>query len=524
MTRFLPDAPPLPADADVRSGPAAVPERPAGDGQALTGGRYGRLGPGAAVRLADVLALLADVVALLAAAAIAGAHSWRGALYIAAVLSAAALIGLHRVRICLRVVDQAGRIAVVAALPALLILPWTPSADALRLAGWSAGLLLAFRIAGSAGLRAAHRRGLLTEPTLVVGTGEVGQHVARLLAAHPELGLRPAGFLDSHPAAGPLALPVLGRLTELRAVVTQHRIRRVIVCFAGDRDQHLVPVLRASRPLNADICLVPRLHELGAAVPRGCLDEVWGIPLIPLRQGPAAVGAFSKRAFDLTAATVLLILAAPLLLVLAGAVRWQLRRPALFRQVRVVGPGRLAEIAKLRTLGLHSNPDTCWSAPAQQCTGLGRFLRATHLDELPQLVNVLRGEMSLVGPRPERPYFATQFGHDVPGYHDRNRVRAGLTGWAQVHGLNGDTSIHDRARFDNAYIENWSFWLDLTILARTVASTVATAAGALAGPRRGAAGRYRAAGLSITEPTGPCAQVAHPQHALSAYSSLGGSR
>jgi lipopolysaccharide/colanic/teichoic acid biosynthesis glycosyltransferase len=198
----------------------------------------------------------------------------------------------------------------------------------------------------------------------------------------------------------------------------------------------------------------------------------------------STTGAFAKRAFDIAGAAVLLSLAAPLLLVLAAAIRLQLRRPALFRQVRVVGSGRLAEITKLRTLGLHGDPDTCWAAPDQHCTSLGRFLRSTHLDELPQLVNVLRGEMSLVGPRPERPYFARQFGLEVPGYHDRNRMPAGLTGWAQVHGLNGDTSIHDRVRLDNHYIENWSFWLDLTILARTVASTVATAAGSLTGSSR----------------------------------------
>jgi lipopolysaccharide/colanic/teichoic acid biosynthesis glycosyltransferase len=220
---------------------------------------------------------------------------------------------------------------------------------------------------------------------------------------------------------------------------------------------------------------------------------VWGIPLIPLRPGRAVMGTFLKRTFDVITAAVLLTLTAPLLLGLAVAGRLQLRRPALFRQVRVVGSGRLAEIAKLRTLGVPRgsercwDPDTCWSAPTERCTPLGSFLRTTHLDELPQLVNVLRGEMSLVGPRPERPYFARRFGQEVPGYHDRNRMPAGLTGWAQVHGQNGDTSIHDRARLDNQYIENWSFWLDLMILARTVAATVASAAGALSGASRPAA-------------------------------------
>jgi exopolysaccharide biosynthesis polyprenyl glycosylphosphotransferase len=433
---------------------------------------------------------LTDLLALVAAAAMAGQLGWRGAVYAGAVLLLLAASGLHRLRICLRAFDQAGRIAAVAALPLLLVLPWTSAADALRMAVWSGGLLLVFRVTVGAALRAAHRRGRLTEPTLVVGAGEIGQHVARLLGEHPELGLSPRGFLDSNPPAGQLPLPLLGQLTDLPKVVARHQIRRVIVCFPGDRDQEMVAVLRASRLLGADICVVPRLHELGAAVPKACLDEVRGIPLIPLRPGPTVMGAFLKRAFDVAAATVLLVLAAPLLAGLAVAVRLQLRRPALFRQVRVVGSGRLAEIAKLRTLAPHSDldpiwdPDTCWAAPAEQCTSLGRFLRSTHLDELPQLVNVLRGDMSLVGPRPERPYFARQFGQDVPGYRDRTRMPAGLTGWAQVHGLNGDTSIHDRVRLDNQYIENWSFWLDLTILARTAASTVATAAAALTGSLR----------------------------------------
>ncbi len=165
----------------------------------------------------------------------------------------------------------------------------------------------------------------------------------------------------------------------------------------------------------------------------------------------------------------------PVLAVAAAAVRLRLPRPVLFRQVRVVGGGKLAEIVKLRTLGQHGDPDTAWRVPDEQCGQLGRFLRITHIDELPQLVSVLRGDMSLVGPRPERPYFSRQFSQDIPGYAARLRMPAGMTGWAQVHRLNGDTSITDRARLDNAYIEYWSFWLDLVILARTVTS-VATEA------------------------------------------------
>ena len=269
-------------------------------------------------------------------------------------------------------------------------------------------------------------------------------------------------------------MPVLGGLAELAAIVARHRIRRIIVCFPDDRDEEFESVLRDCRDLRADIYVVPRLRGLGMAVPGACLDEIWGIPLVPLRHHRAATSMSLKRAFDVIAAAILLVLAAPVLGAMALVIKVRRRHPAFFRQVRVVGRGRLAEIIKLRTMGVHPGADTCWVVPTRQITPLGRWLRATHLDELPQLINVLRGDMSLVGPRPERPYFAEKFGREIPRYDDRHRMRAGLTGLAQVHGLHGDTSIHERVRFDNLYIDNWSLWLDVVILARTL-TTVARA-------------------------------------------------
>ena len=256
-------------------------------------------------------------------------------------------------------------------------------------------------------------------------------------------------------------------------MVASHGIRRVIVCYAACKDEDLVSVLCASRPLPADVCVVPRLYELGAAVPRSCLDELWGIPLIPLRRlGHLRAGLWLKRIFDTVVSGVLLLTAAPVLAVLAVAIRLQSGQNPLFRQVRDTGNGRSAEIMKLRTLTVHGDPDTAWSGDAHECSTLGRWLRVTHLDELPQLVNVLRGDMSLVGPRPERPYFVRQFGHEILRYSDRARMPAGITGWAQVHGLNGDTSIFERARFDNQYIEYWSPWLDVVILGRTLTASI----------------------------------------------------
>jgi exopolysaccharide biosynthesis polyprenyl glycosylphosphotransferase len=416
----------------------------------------------------------ADMTALVAATALTGTDGGPAVVYAGAVMTVLAVTGQQRLRICLRVFDQAGRITAAATAP--LVLLWLPAGHAPRLAVAAVGLLIAARTALSAAVHAVRRRGLLTERALVVGTGETGIRLARLLYEHPELGLRPQGFLDGRPSAGPVTPPLLGQPADLGRIVREHGIGRVIVAFPADRDSELVPLLRAARGLPADVCVVPRLHEVGQAVPRACLDEVWGIPLIPLRR-PGRAGLAAKRLFDVLGSALLLALLGIPLLALAVAIRWQLRRPALFRQVRVTGPGQLAEIIKLRTLTGHSDPDTCWVVPRERATRLGQLLREIHADELPQLLNVLRGQMSLVGPRPERPYFARRFGEQIPGYDDRHRMRCGLTGWAQVHGLNGDTSIADRAVFDNTYIENWSFWLDLSILARTAGMSASAATG-----------------------------------------------
>jgi exopolysaccharide biosynthesis polyprenyl glycosylphosphotransferase len=416
---------------------------------------------------------LADAVALAAAIAVAGMIGLAQVGYAAAVFAILAGAGLHRLRICLRAADQAGRIVTAAAVPLLILLPWTAAGPAVRLALWSAGLLIVFRVAVSAVLRAARRAGLLGEPALVVGAGTFGAYIGELMRAHPELGLRVQGYLDYGPPRRDLALPSLGVPSDLADVVTRLGIRRVIVCYAACKDEDLVTVVRAARPLRADVCVVPRLYELGMAVPQSCLDEIWGIPLIPLRRlGHSGVGLAAKRAMDVTVAAVLLVAAAPLLFVLSIAIRLLTGQTPVFRQRRVTGGGRTVSVVKLRTLSTCADPDTSWAVSDDQCSTLGRWLRLTHIDELPQLWNVLRGDLSLVGPRPERPYFADLFGREILRYTDRTRMRAGVTGWAQIHGLNGDTSIVERARFDNQYIEYWSPWLDVVILARTLAASL----------------------------------------------------
>ncbi|MEA2211404.1 MAG: hypothetical protein QOF83_1352, partial [Solirubrobacteraceae bacterium] len=225
-----------------------------------------------------------------------------------------------------------------------------------------------------------------------------------------------------------------------------------------------------------EVSLVPRLYE--AINERASLDHVGGLPLLTLRSiDPRGWQFVIKHAFDRTFAAFALALLSPFMLAIAIGVRLSSPGPVLFRQRRVGRDGHEFDLVKFRTMATVANPapfrPTLGHAPggvegADRRTRFGRLLREVSLDELPQLFNVLRGDMSLVGPRPERPEFVQLFVRDVARYQDRHRVKSGITGWAQVHGLRGQTSIADRVEWDNYYIQNWSLRLDFRILALTI--------------------------------------------------------
>lgn len=430
-------------------------------------GAAGRTGPAVlrAVSAGRAVAVgwwpLTDLLALAVAVVLAGMTGWRAVGYLTTALVALAASGLHRMRICPRVADQVPRLVACTGLAVFPVLPFSTAGAALSLALWASGVLVAFRITGVVVLRVVRARGWVVDPTLLVGMDETGAKLVELSIAHPELGLRITGFLDGHSPA------------EAAELVRRVAIRRVIVGPGATSDERLTALLHVVRALRVDVCVVPRLPGLGLAVPLSCVDDVRGIPLLPLRSGGFSwLGRLVKRAFDLVVGGLLAVLLAPVIAVLAGLVRLRCGGPVLFRQVRVTGPRRLARIVKLRTLPTHADADTRWAVPLAAAGPVGRWLRTTHLDELPQLANVLHGEMSLVGPRPERPHFARRFAGEIPGYPNRHRMPAGITGWAQVHGLHGNSSIADRVRFDNQYIEYWSPWLDLVILIRTLGAAV----------------------------------------------------
>jgi exopolysaccharide biosynthesis polyprenyl glycosylphosphotransferase len=348
---------------------------------------------------------------------------------------------------------------------------------------WVLSILLvhAGHLAAALGQRWARTRSVVATPTLIVGGGVVARKIAERLMSDRQYGLRPIGFLDveASPAASlATGLPVLGRPSDLEAVAHVTGAHHVVLAFSSTADRAFVPLLRRTKRANMEVSLVPRMFE--SMNDRVSYEAFGGIPVLGLRGTDPLGWRFTvKHALDRVLAALLLLLTAPVMLALAALVRLSSPGPALFTQPRVGRDGQVFDVLKFRSMRCESAPPDqhfeprAGTAPGgveglDRRTRIGRLMRRTSLDELPQLINVLKGDMSLVGPRPERIEYVEKFRRDIERYGDRDRVKAGITGWAQVHGLRGQTSIADRAEWDNFYIENWSLRLDLRILAMTV--------------------------------------------------------
>jgi exopolysaccharide biosynthesis polyprenyl glycosylphosphotransferase len=296
------------------------------------------------------------------------------------------------------------------------------------------------------------------------------------------------GFLDDTddaaiepPTGAAGSLPILGGLDQLSAAAARSEAACVVFAFSRAPDRSLVPLVERCERLGLTVLVVPRLFETINCRMR--LRHVDALPIGELQWvNPRSVQFAVKYALDRAAAAILTLVLAPLMLLIAALVRAGSPGPALYRQRRVGLDGREFTMFKFRTLRADPSPAPPSDLPpgcapggaeyAGQCTALGAWLRRSSLDELPQLFNVLRGEMSLVGPRPERPIYVHRFADEVSRYGRRHRVKSGITGLAQVSGLRGRTSIAERTRYDNFYIQNWSLWLDLKIALRTVASVL----------------------------------------------------
>jgi exopolysaccharide biosynthesis polyprenyl glycosylphosphotransferase len=342
----------------------------------------------------------------------------------------------------------------------------------------------------------SRRRGETVQRALILGAGKVGRLTARRLLDEPEMGLRPIGFLDADPLeaeSGSTPLPVFGAIPELRGVIEQQEVQHVIVTFSKAPHDVLLEAVRDCRRLGVAVSILPRLFEVEGE--RATVEHLGSLPLVAVAaSNPRGLRFKAKYAFERTIAAMALLVSLPLLVAAAVAVRLTMGGPVFFRQHRVGADGRQFEMLKLRTMkgdpeqdeeadidwaleqlatnGANLAADEQLAAIADRDdrrTRLGRLLRRFSLDELPQLLNVVRGEMSLVGPRPERVSYVRRFERSIYRYSDRHRVKSGITGWAQVNGLRGKTSLSDRVEWDNYYIENWSFWLDVKIVLMTIA-------------------------------------------------------
>ncbi len=336
------------------------------------------------------------------------------------------------------------------------------------------GFVLVGRLVTTQLIRWSRSRRFTEHRAVMIGGGPQAAELAQMTIENPAYGLRVVGFVDD--GAGPAGEVVrrFGALSDLDGAVRRHRADVLIVADGEFSERQLLDAVRTPACLPCDLLVVPRLHHFHTQT--GLADHIGSIPIMRIRtpslHGPARV---VKRGFDLVVASVALLLASPVLALCALAVRLEGGPGVIFRQPRVGRDGVVFECLKLRSMRPANESDsaTTWSVARDSRVGpVGRFLRRTSLDELPQLWNILRGDMSVVGPRPERPFFVDRFSEEFDRYAYRHRVQAGLTGFAQVSGLRGDTSIAARARHDNYYIENWSLWLDIKIIVRTFAEVL----------------------------------------------------
>jgi len=312
------------------------------------------------------------------------------------------------------------------------------------------------------------------ERVLVAGAGPLGRTVAEALVGHRELGYRVVGFLDDERQSPIAGVPHLGRLDQAMAAVQAHQVDQIYVALPLEEHARLVSLIKSTTNECVDLKVVPDLVQY--ATIKAALEDLDGIPIISLNEVPlSGWSSMAKRLLDLVVsagALVFLTVLLPLFPVVAVLIKlFGGKGPILLRQERMTLDGRTFQIFKFRTMvdGAEKLTGPVFAtAEDPRRTPIGIWLRRYNLDEFPQLLNVFLGEMSLVGPRPERPPFVAQFKERIPQYMLRHRVKSGITGWAQVNGWRGNTSIEKRIEYDLYYIENWSLLLDLKILILTL--------------------------------------------------------
>jgi exopolysaccharide biosynthesis polyprenyl glycosylphosphotransferase len=318
------------------------------------------------------------------------------------------------------------------------------------------------------------RQGWGRDRVLIVGTGDVGRMIFQKTQSNPGLGYEVAGFVTTDGENGtPLAAPVLGQASELATIIDDYQVDEVIIALPEATHQEILMLISECERGKVTIKVFPDVFQIMAS--QVSIGDLGGLPLLTVRD--IALRGWrltAKRLMDVIGAACVLILISPLMVLMAVLIKLDSRGPVFYAQERMGLDARLFRMLKFRSMRQDAEAHgPGWTVEGDpRVTRLGRIIRRINVDELPQLINVLMGEMSLVGPRPERPVYVNQFRRSIPRYMDRHWEKAGMTGWAQVNGLRGDTSIVERTKYDLWYIENWSLLLDVKILIRTLFNLV----------------------------------------------------
>jgi exopolysaccharide biosynthesis polyprenyl glycosylphosphotransferase len=315
------------------------------------------------------------------------------------------------------------------------------------------------------------RRGIVRNNLLIVGTSRIARDITLRIQNNPHLGYNVVGAVSENikPKGKMLGIPVLGLYTDLPDLIDNYDIEQVIIALPDAKRAEIVELVTLCQRGRVDIKVYPDIFAYMAGDLN--VDELGGTPLLTVRDISLRGWRLSlKRGLDFFGAFCGLILLSPIMLLIALIIKLESEGPVFYSQIRMGLDGRPFPVIKFRSMYSDAETDgPGWTIENDpRVTRIGRWLRRLEIDELPQLINVLVGQMSLVGPRPERPVYVQQFRAQIPRYMERHREKAGMTGWAQINGLRGDTSIAERTSYDLWYVENWSVWLDVKIILRTM--------------------------------------------------------
>src|SRR5208283_1562208 len=322
-----------------------------------------------------------------------------------------------------------------------------------------------------------YRRGKELKTVAIVGSNDAADEIFSVLTSHSSLGYEVVGYYADSPAVSTSRLSAakyLGPIKELPNGITTYRLQAALIALSYKEHPQLLEMIRDAEGLNVELMMVPDMLDMMTSRVR--IQDIEGIPFIKIKEIPLSTwNRISKRAFDVIFSSLILLLTLPFTLVLAAIIKLTSSGPIFFVQERISLDGKPFFVIKFRTMRTDAEVST---GPVRakkgdaRATAIGRILRRTSLDELPQLWNVLTGHMSIVGPRPERPFFVEQFKGKIPRYLERHRVKTGMTGWAQVNGLRGNAPIDERTKFDIFYVENWSLVFDMKIILKTIRAVI----------------------------------------------------